>query len=246
MPDSNGFPTPQECLQLINITAADDPPNGAAMERVPGVISAVIAEFESPPGRNASGGTGRLFHQVTETRLFDGNGVGELLVHDLVASQPVAVLMGGSPLADIKVRTALPNRPTNVIYREQVTAATVAALGYPNYADYPDIVTPVPFPARVFPVGLQNIAVNATWGNAVTADIFQAILCEVAYRILIESSVGLDGVGEDIEIGNFHVNTGQTAFASPLTLFHSQFELAKRTYRIQTPRRFVRSQPRMI
>lgn len=235
MPDSNGFPVASEVYAKIKVTATDETTADMDRELVP-IISAVVAEFQSPPVRSGEGGgTGRRFQPVAETRLYDGSGGPELIIDDFLPSLPFSATSAGvltfsstdTPYPGLAART--PANPGDGYHTLVVPNASYSALG--GLYSY-------------FPQGIQNIAVAATFGNEVTPDIWEALRCEAAYRFLVQSFVGLTGVGESVSIGNFSINTSVGAInfrlTSPLTVFHDKFLAAVSRYRRSPQREWSR------
>lgn len=232
MPDSTNLPTQNEIT--LRIQAAEPDAGVLTFALVPGLITAVVAHFQSPPGAENKGGTGRTFVPVAETRLFDGNNLPELRVDDLVPGTTAAVTVYGTVLSDVLLKSAGHGLGFNILTRPQG--------GY-------DGTGGAYFRSGVFPLGKQNIAVAATWGVAATVsdDIREAILGEVAYRALVFGEVGLNGVGEDIKMEGFELNTSvgaiNFALTSPLTVMHQNYLDTVANYRVskmEKIKRFVR------
>lgn len=190
--DINGFPDLGDILVKLFYTAPDVLPPDTGEEAVP-VIAAVIAEFQSPPGLHGiGGGTGREFGSVTETRHFDGNGYPSLVVDDIVPGTSLTVKAFDALYPDVLLKQSEDaSRRWNTLVRPQSSGAILGA----SYGL-----------SGLFPLGLQNINVTTTWGNAVTADIFMAICSEAASRLLIEGFLGLDGAGGKLTVGTFEVD----------------------------------------
>ena len=209
MPYTGVMPTAQDCAALFNLTAPDsllEP----LLQELDNLLQATIADLQSPVGPRQSGGTGREFTPVTETRLFDGLGLKEQPVFDIVPGTAITVMVNGAyALTDVAVRQARPGYGHNILYRQQLMSAIVTLPGYVDPAELPDAAMLLPFPARVFPPGLQNIAVNTTWGfaAAVPRNVYEAVRSEVCYRAFVSGVVGLNGVGEDITVDDFELNT---------------------------------------
>ena len=124
------------------------------------------------------GGTGRALVPVTETRPFDGNGYAELWVPDIVPLLALSVSAFGTPLSDVVLKVVTDGPRANALVRQCANGGWAGGgLGWPG----------------VFPIGLQNITVAATWGMAVTADIWEAIRCEAAARLWCRASCRCPG-----------------------------------------------------
>jgi hypothetical protein len=249
MPDTNGLPTTVEVLDRCTSIIGDDAVGLDAF--VPSVLSGVIAHFQSPPGPHKKGGTGKNWIPVNETRYFDGHGQPELVVHDIRPpnndlTQPVNVTVFTIPLTDAFIKQARSGDPHNVLYRHQWNGTALSVLGDNGILAVPGIGVGTPFPPRIFPSGIQNIAVTALWGaGPLSADIYEAILGEVCYRSCVLGVVGLNGVGEDIKMEGFELNTSVGAInfetTSPLTVMHNSYLACVESYR----RRVVKSRVRM-
>ena len=236
MPDANGMPTVQEVFQKLELTAPSPVTDtlGAAFG---GILAPVIAEFQSPPSPIGNGGgTGRRFVPLAETRWYDGSGGPDLLIDDVVPSLPFTVAFGGVGGA----APAWGGAGSPVLRQPQDgndawNILTLPASGY-YYGAGTDGVY------KRFPRGQQNIGVSATFGYAAQApmDVWEALRCEAAYRLLIEGYVGLTGVGEEVTIGSYSVNTSVGAInfklTSPLTTFHDKYLECVARYR-RTPQR---------
>ncbi len=243
------LPSVDECLTKLALSAPDDL-SQAISDEMQDLLDDVIAEFQSPPGPKNTGGTGREFTPVTETRAFDGNGHTELMVDDIVPGSTITVNIYGAPLAAVALRQAKPGRPHNILYRTQWYGGALDIQALQGLSSDPDGRGSLPYPERIFPLGLQNINVNTTWGAVVTADIREAIRCEVCYRSLVTGFVGLNGVGSEIAIGDFSLNTSVGAInfklTSPLTVFHDKWLRALATHRRKRINRFDRLKPEQI
>jgi hypothetical protein len=240
MPDANGLPTVSDCLKKIDLTAQDDTVSAEVIEDVQTILTSVIAAFQAPFTPQGDGGTGRRFEPLEETRYFNGNGRSELQVPDIVPDTDFEVKAYGQVLDDVLLKEIQPGQGYNLLYRPAANGQTQGFyLGQGLYGGYG--------PNLLFPDGTNNIEVTATWGFAATApkDVYEAIRCEVCRQTLIMGLVGLDGVGEDIEIGDFHVNTGQTAFASPLDMFKQVYERTVKVRRFRPAESVRRNQKRM-
>lgn len=219
MPDINGWPLDVEVLAQVATSA----PDGATTALLPAIgttLQAVIAEFQSPPAFDGSGGTGRRFTPVTETRTFDGSGYHELAVSDIVPGTPLSASVWGTPLASVVLKQSYDGMGAN----------TLAFPGCGYLYGYGLM--------NQFPSGLQNIAVTATWGYAaqVPADVYRAVLSETSYRALVENFVPLSGIGETVSIGDFEINTsaGVSVWAksSPIAVYHQIYQDCIKRYRV--------------
>lgn len=224
MPDAFGLPNHSDVYLKLNLTAPDDISDDVDKD-IDAVLAGVIADFEAPVGPDTSegptGGTGRLWQPRAETRHFDGNGYGELRIDDIVPpgvdgngspTNPLVVQAYNTVLTNVGVKQASQGKGSNVLYF-QGGGALLGGYG-----------------RRLFTRGVNNIAVTATFGNVVTADIFEALRCEACYPLLVEGFVGLNGVGEDVKIGDYELNTSVGAInfklTSPLTVFHDKYQKA--------------------
>lgn len=222
MPDSYGFPTEPECVQLLDVVGPD-PALAALLRQVQPILAAVIAEFQRPPDASGKGGTGRLFAATSATRLYDGSGMSYLFVDDIVPGSSLTVTAYGAPFPDAILSNEFYSLGRNTLIRPTFSQ-TAYPLAYWNRT-------------LIFPRGRQNISVTTTWGFAATvpADVYQAIREEVVYRLLITGTVGLNGVGEDLKVDDFELNTSSGAInfnlTSPLTVFHANYTRACDAYR---------------
>ncbi len=193
MPQLNGMPTAVDVIAKLTYAAPDDLPDGTLAE-VAQVLTSVQAEFQSPPGfHGVGGGTGRCFETICEQRFFDGNGYPELLVDDVIPGTAFQVKAFDALYPDVLLKQGQNGQGRwNLLVRPQSSGSILGA----SYGL-----------SGLFPLGLQNIAVTAFWGVVAGADVFQAILSEVVYRLLIEGFIGLDGVGDKVQIGTFEVDT---------------------------------------
>lgn len=218
MPDTFGLPTVDDVKSKLFLTAPEDIQLDID-EETQEVLDAVIAEFEAPVSYEDTGGTGRSWHTAAGIRRFDGTGYAELRVDDLVlpgvngqgvVTNPLVVKVYDTVLSDVGVKQARVGLGNNTLYFQRGGAYFGADNLYER-----------------FPRGTNNIVVSATWGNVVPKDVYEAIRAETAYRMLVEGFVGLNGVGEDIKIGTFELNTSVGAInfklTSPLTVFHDLF-----------------------
>ena len=218
MPDQNGWPTATEVFAQPSVSGQDGATT-AILDDISGIIASVVAEFQSPAGYDGSGGTGRSFTPVTETRNFDGNGYAELVVGDISTVAPVSVAVWGCPLTSVTVKPGYAGEPTN----------TLAFRGFNWISGYGF--------QTLFPLGIQNVAVTATWGcSPVPADIYQAILGEATYRTLVRHFVPLSGIGETVSIGDFSINTsaGVSVWqkSSPIAVYHEIYLNCVKRYRV--------------
>ena len=245
MPDANGMPTVKDCLQKIDLVAPE-PIAAALIEDVQAILNSVIAAFQSPFTPQGDGGTGRRFVPIEATRSFHGNGRSEFQVSDIVPETDFVVKAFGQILDDVLIKEADEGQGWNILYRPVVNGVTTGfwfGLGQGMYGGYG--------PNPLFPDGTNNIEVTATWGFAATVpiDVYEAIRGEVCYRTIVQGVVGLNGVGEEIEIGNFSLSTSVGAInfnlTSPLTVFHSLYEKTVRRYRFRRTESVRRNQRRM-
>lgn len=226
MPDAYGMPTPADCLSKVGLSAPDRVTD-ALVGDVRQVLAAVIAQFQSPARYDGSGGTGRQFVPVTETRLFDGTGYRELMVDDIVPGTALTVSVFDSALSNVALKEPVRGKGHNVL---SLSPGDYWAGGLGPYG---------------FTRGSQNVAVAATWGFAalVPDDVYEAIRCETAYRALIMGYVPLSGIGETVTIDGFTINTsaGVSVWreSSPIAHLHGVFLDAVRRYEIP-PARYVK------
>ena len=189
-PTTLAWPTAAACIRKLG-TVVPVPPDADLLGDVQNILDAVISEFQGPVGRGAEGcGTGRQFGTVTETRTYDGTGYAKLVVDELDPSQPVTVNVYGAALADVVVQQNRHGLGANTLVRQ-------AANGYSF------IYMAQELPYGIFAQGQQNVVVTATWGTPLTADIVEAIKCEVVSRLLIQGYVDLAGVGETVMLGSY-------------------------------------------
>jgi hypothetical protein len=190
------------------------------VQDLPGILVAVIAEFCGPISLDGRTGTGRSFTAIAMTRSYDGNGFPELVIDDFDPTQPLLITLYGSPLVSAAAKVSYDGAGTNVIFLPQLLGSAFLT----NYA----------LPG-VFPIGLQNIQVTATFGMPVTADVWEAVRCEVAYRALVQAEVGIDGFGEVMEIDGFKydssVGASQFQETSSLAVMHGLYMAATLRYR---------------
>lgn len=232
---SYGWPVVADVVQKLNLTA----PDGVTPEMeadIENLLEAIIAEFQSPPAAGGHrggvafsssagtvGGTGRSFTPTFEVRHFDGNGYPQLRVDDIVPDTEFTVKVYDARLVDVRLREPVkPYVGYNVLIRPQGAGSILGS----SYA------TP-----GIFPMGLQNISVEATWGYSasIPKDIWEAIRCEASYRSLVQGVIPLAGVGEEVRIGNFGINTSVGilvwAQSSPVSIYHQQYTSAIERYR---------------
>lgn len=222
MPDSIGFPTVAECMTKLVITAKDDVSREIQAE-ITHILPSVIAEFQSPVGRNNQGGTGRRFAPLATTKLYDGNGFQRLTIDDIVPGTSFSVSIYGSVSGQVLLEES-PNGGLNVLaFPLNNYTVGIASSGYYFYG---------------FPIGVQNVAVTATFGYAasIPADIFEAIRCEVTSRALSQGFVDLAGAGEAIKIVDFEDNTSAGVsvwgLSSPLATMHTIYVDCVTRYRL--------------
>ena len=234
MPDQYGLPTVGDVYVKLNLTAPDDISDDVEND-IAAVLASVIADFEAPVGPDTSegptGGTGRLWQPRQETRFYDGNGYGELRIDDIVppgvdaqgnVTNPLVAQFFDTVLTNVGVKQASQGKGSNVLC---FAGGGALAFGWGR---------------RLFARGVNNIAVTATFGNVATADIFEALRCEACYLLLVEAFVGLNGVGEDVKVGDYELNTSVGAInfklTSPLTVFHDKYQKAIVRYRERAER----------
>ncbi len=226
MPDVSGWPTADECLRKIEIAT----PAGMSVslaDDVPNLLLAAIAEFEGPIGIMGSGGTGRSFTPVVDTRKYDGTGYPELVVDDIVPTASYVVTVFDTTLTTVTLKQAVQGRGWNVLCFPNL-GMTVGNMQYPY--------------AGRFTLGKQNITVAATFGYAaqVPKDVWEAVRCEVAYRGLVQAVVGLAGIGSNRTFGSWKIdNTVDAdiwASSSSLSLYHKTFMRAIQRYRVPKTR----------
>lgn len=221
MPDSLNRPTATEVDAAVYAADPDYVKSGTGVD-YDRILGQVIGEFQAPVGRHGAGGTGRQFVPTTETRLFDGNGYPELQVDDIVPGTTLTVSAYGGAYPDVLLKYNGFNRGYNVLIRPQSSGSILSA----SYAL-----------SGVFASGIQNISVTTTWGFAATLpnDVSAAILDECVRRILIAQSIGIDGIGDQLDIGSFKVDTTTNAAtwmnSSSVPMFHANFTNAIATYR---------------
>lgn len=228
MADEHGWPDADDCLRKVELISGEAS-SEALRDEVGVLLTAVIAEFESPVGPGGRGGTGRRFTAVTETRSFDGNGYNRLRVDDIVPGSLTSVALSGAALANVELQQTRPGRGYNLLVR--TGGGLVGGLyGY----DSPG----------VFPLGVRNVAVSATWGYAETvpADVAEAVRCEVAFRALTAGVIGLGGAQElkkqgDVEFFQARVSEN----TNPVPLLHQAFLDAIARYREDKPARHTRA-----
>ena len=225
MPDNTEWPTGAEVYRKC-MPSASAPMEGIDSDGIDDVLAGVIAEFQSPAGPGGYGGTGRRFDTVVETRTFDGNGYSELFVGDIVPGTPLSVSTFGSGTFDGGVLGAVLRPAANGLGNNFLVLAPLNA-STSSYGYY-----------RAFPRGVQNIAVSATWGFAATVpkDVYEAVISESAARSLVQFFVPLTGVGEQVTIGSFNINTSSGISvwgqSSPIAVYHTIYQNAIRRYRV--------------
>lgn len=226
MPDANGLPVPSECLRKLDLVLPD-PATAKLLRELKPILGAVIAELQSPVGEDGNGGTGRRFVPVTEARSFDGNGHSSLLVDDIVPGSAIAVTAFGITLPNVVLSNDFDGLGHNTLVRPTIIGAS---------SPYPVFYTGR---AYVFPRGVQNISVTTTWGFRSTApvDVYEAVRCEVCYRMLVTGAVSINGVGEEVEIEGFKVSTAVGAInwriSSPIGVFHDTWLNMLKRYRLK-------------
>jgi len=234
--DASGWPDTEDVYQLLRAVADDNEVTSYMVDELPGTLRAVIADFESPYGRNGIGGTNRSFTPTVGTKVYDGNGYPELRVADIVPNTTLTVTAFDTTLIDVALKENRDGLGWNVLYRPQ-SAGAILGTSYGL--------------SGLFPLGKQNIRVTTTWGFAaqVPADLWEAVRCEVARRILVKTSVGLSGVGDQVKMGPFQVDTAVGApawtMSSPLAVFATQYQNTIIKYRETKTWRLARLAGRM-
>ena len=221
------MPNAAEVLQKVNLIRPDQPALISSADfaaDISNVLAATIAHFQSPVGYGQGGGTGRTFAATIATRLYDGSGGPEQIIDDVLPDQSVVVSVWGSPISDVTIKTpASPGEGYNVLARSGVGATYAGGLS-----------------PGVFSRGLQNISVAATFGVAVTADIWEAIRCEAAYKLVVEGYIDVTGVGVDLKLEDFEMNNAvgvqNFRLTSPLMVFHDCYLSAVTRYRLNPHR----------
>lgn len=219
MPDANGFPTAVECTPYIESVTHEEVPQEslALLQRL---LEQVIAHFQSPVGKRGQGGTGRRFEQVTETRYYDGQDEATLIIDDVMPGTITAVTLWGSTVLDYVLQRDAEEVAWNRLVRKDGQGMTA----YPRWVGS-------------WPLGIQNVGVTATFGVEVTDDIREAIAQEVAYKALVAGEVGINGTGQEIQIGNFSTSTAVGAMnwraSSPLGVYHDTYLDTLKAYRVK-------------
>lgn len=237
MPDANGWPTAADCIRKLDVVLTDDA-TARLLREVEEILAGVIVDFQSPVGRDGRGGTGRTFTPVTETRVYDGSGLSILHVDDIVPGTSLTVTSFGTMLTDIILSNEYEKMGHSVLVRRTVQGNVIP----PAFGGRP----------LTFARGRQNISVTATFGYAATVpgDIYECVRKKVVYDALVTGIVGLNGVGEEIEIDGFKVSTSVGAInwriSSPIGVFHDDYEACKSKYRIQVQRSSGHRQRRMF
>ena len=218
MPDLSGWPTLTECLSKLELSAE---PSAKLIQELGFLLKAVIADFGSPCGRKNDGGTGRRFTPLVATKRFDGNGYPELSVPDIVPDTDLVVKVYETPIQQVFLKTHEEGLGYNIL------AVRSPGVGFGFAEPY----------LSVFPQGVQNISVTATWGYAATVpdDVFDAIRCEVAYRGMVTGVIGMDGVGVELQLDDFSMSTSvgaiNWAVSSPVSVFHNTYLAVVKRYR---------------
>lgn len=235
MADQYGWPDEAECIDLVRRSAPEGLTEVVATD-VPNLLVSVIAEFQSPVGRDGKGGTGRNFTPTEETRVFDGNGYPELRVDDIVPGEGVEVKVFDTTLVDVVLKQAIHGLGFNVLSRPQSSGAILGT----SYGL-----------SGLFPLGKQNVRVTTTWGFAaqVPKDVWKAVRGEVAYMALVGGAVGIDGVGQKVKIGSYELDTAAGSrsweMSSPLAVYHNDYQQTVKRYRDTGTWRFARLGKRM-
>ena len=215
-----GWPSAMDCIRKLQLIP-DVMPQANLLGEIQPILDSVIAEFQSPIASDGSGGTGRNFSPITEVRYFDGKGYAHLHVDDIVPGTLLTASANGIALTDVVLTERHRGLGYNLLVRNGANSGFFGGYGY----------------APVFVMGQANIAVAATWGYAaqVPADVREAVRCEVTYRALVTGVIGVNGVGEEIEMTDFKLSTSVGAInfraTSPLTVFHDLYLDCVRRYR---------------
>jgi len=176
--------------------------------------------------------TGRQFlaDAADATRYFDGSGVQEQEVDEIVSLTSVTVI--GPPSETIETLS-------NVIIAQGAGLPSTRLIRIRG--SIPGLQT-----EYVFPAGRQNIAVAGKWGYASTipADLWEAAASEQAFRLA--KQVGWRPVGriKGRTIGDTRVEYANVE--AEVTGLHEQFEAAVRGYTRPAGRRLRNLKPRMI
>ena len=251
MPDANGMPTEPEVFEKLMFSW----PNlslGQLRGDIRSVLAAVISEFQSPPSRLVEGGgTGRQWLPSVETRAYDGSGFAELVIDDVLL--PVMGLAAGTDtpaiLNPLSVAFAdgsaysLDTAPLPALRTPQNPGEGYHCLTFaPGYSGAGNIYSGNIYSG--FPRGQQNILVTATFGSAVTPDICEAIRCEATSRLLVQGLVPLTGVGEDVKLEDFEINTSSGISvwgkSSPIAVYHTLYLQCVSRYRRAPTREWSR------
>lgn len=230
--DAFGWPGAEDCIGRLQLIAPDDVTSAVAFE-LQKRLAQVVAHFQGPVGANpATGGTGRTFQRAVATRTYDGTGFPDLIIDDIDPDSPFSVTLFGTIVTDFGVKEEQDRKGFHVLYRQQ---GGVYLTGFPYRA--------------VWSLGKQNVAVTATFGLGIDVNVFNAIIDEACYRTLVSGFVGLNGIGEDVKIGDFEVNTSVGAInfklTSPLTVMHDSYRTAIDQFRVNAAHNFKRLVRRM-
>lgn len=216
-PPPVGWPTNADVQAKLALSAPDGL-TPAITDDIDALLRSVIAEFQSAPAADGSGGTGRLFTPTLTTYLFDGNGDDQLDVWEIVAEDE-----GGTAL---------------VVTGNGASIAGVLAARHTSRQPCERLMIPYTGGTYLtFPVGRRNISVTATWGYAAALpdDVWEAVRCEAAARALAQGAVPLSGIGDMLSIGSYSINTaaGVSVWkeSSPIAVLHRTYEETLARYR---------------
>jgi hypothetical protein len=223
--DSDGWPTVAAVLARTAVLGDAVELSAAQSAEAADILTEVITQFQSP----APTGTGRRFTPVTETRTFDGSGLPEMRVPEMVPGAPFTVFVYETPVTDVVQRADYRGLGVTVLARP----FSCAGSGFfaPALGDFsPQAID------GVFPAGKQNIIVSATWGYAaqVPADVAMAVAGEAAARVMIEVVGGSGGIPSVLRSRTTEVQQGNTPLAqttSAITAWRSIYRDCVRRYR---------------
>jgi hypothetical protein len=230
MPDANNLPTLDDVTAKLATVIDTSTLTTAQTNDIGSVIAAVIADFEAPPGPRGSGGTGRRISPVTITFLFDGNDTNILTVPNIISPtvdeddnpvNPVTISVFNTPITDFTLVDS--NDGLGITEIERNTQYWYGSFGNGYYG---------------WPVGEGNISITASWALSTSnpADIYEAIRCEAAARVLIASQGGVVGLGKRIKSESVEVSesTSTASFnmvTSAITTWRKQFVDKVKAYR---------------
>lgn len=233
-----GWPTTDDVIAklstILNVDGLDD----AVENDLANLLNSIIVEIQGLP-RGPRPGTGRRFTPITETRAYDGSGGPTLAVEDIVPGTPILVTAWDTTLSSVLLREIREGYGWNLL-------EIPPPVGYPFAWGSPLL--------GLFPMGKQNIKVNATWGFAasVPQDVWEAVRCETCHRAIIQGAVPLTGVGEIVQAGSFEINTASGISvwkeSSPIALLHDVYVGCVQRYqeRSEWRRRMIINQARRM